>query len=402
MYAKSLVFAALVAAMAGAGNQALAQYGLPNQYGYPTMMPPGPMYGPGPAMAPGMGPEMFAGGVVPAGYAAAAAGPGCTNPTCSKEGCKGDCCCERGCGCYKHCWSVFGEFLYLRPRDAEVAYAVPIDGNITDPSDPVFPIGPIGVANPDFQPGFRFGFSRVCSDCTMVEVTYSQLDATTNDAITVAGGTGPVVRSLVSPLPINAAVDSLDAEAHLFVQFKTLDVDYKSLIAYGDDYRLAFVLGLRLAKLNQEFDALFETNGFDTVNTDVEFEGGGIKIGLEAERCLHNPQWFAYAQGDVAFLGGESRATYIGTNDADASLVDTQWEAGRMVTMTDLELGLGWQNCSGCLRLSGGYTISTWYNIVRTNEWISAVQKNNYSDEADNLFGMMSFDGITARAEFLW
>ena len=68
----------------------------------------------------------------------------------------------------------------------------------------------------------------------------------------------------------------------------------------------------------------------------------------------------------------------------------------------DLEAGFGWQNCCGNLRLSAGYSFSTWYNITRTNEWINAVQKNNFSDESDNLFGFMSFDGITARAEFLW
>jgi hypothetical protein len=163
----------------------------------------------------------------------------------------------------------------------------------------------------------------------------------------------------------------------LFIQFKTLDIDYKSLIAYCDDYRVAFVVGARYGKLNQEFDAIFETNGFDTVETDVEFEGAGIKLGLEAERFGHNRQCFIYGKGDVSFLGGESRATYFGSNDADESIVDTSWKAGRMVTVSNIEAGLGWQNCCGNLRLSAGYSFSTWYNIVRTNEWINAVQKNN-------------------------
>jgi hypothetical protein len=291
----------------------------------------------------------------------------------------------------------------MRARDAEVAYAVPIDGNITDPSDPVFQVGEVQVVDPNYQPGFRFGFTRTCSECSLVSVTYSQLDADANDTLVIPGGVGNVVgRSLVSPLPINTAIDSLDAEAHLFVQFKTLDVDYKSLIAYCDDYRLAFVVGARFAKLNQEFDAIFETNGFDTVATDVEFEGAGIKMGLEGERYGCNRQWFVYGKGSVSLLGGESRATYFGTNNADASIVDTSWEAGRMVTVTDLEAGFGWQNCCGNLRLSAGYSFSTWYNITRTNEWINAVQKNNFADESDNLFGFMSFDGLNARIEFLW
>jgi len=402
MHTKSIVIAALLAALAGAGNSALAQYGQSSPYGYPGMQS-GPMMGPGmmgPGTMPGMyDPGLMRGGVMPAGYrTAAGGGPGCTDPACTTAGCDDDCC----GGGYSHCWSVFGEFLYLRPRDAEVAYAVPIDGNITDPSDPVFPVGEIQVVDPDYQPGFRAGFTRTCSECSLVAVTYSQLDADANDTLVVPGGLNVVARSLVSPLPINAAVDTLDAEAHLFIQFKTLDIDYKSLIAYCDDYRVAVVVGARYGKLNQEFDAIFETNGFDTVETDVEFEGAGIKLGLEAERFGRNRQCFIYGKGDVSFLGGESRATYFGSNDADESIVDTSWKAGRMVTVTNVEAGLGWQNCCGNLRLSAGYSFSTWYNIVRTNEWINAVQKNNFADESDNLFGFMSFDGINARVEVLW
>jgi Legionella pneumophila major outer membrane protein precursor len=338
---------------------------------------------------------------MPAGYmrGGGGGGPGCSDASCTTGECGDDC-----GGGYCHCWSVFGEFLYMRARDCEVAYAVPIDGNITDPSDPAFQVGEVQVVDPDYQPGFRFGFTRTCSECSLVAVTYSQLDADANDTLVLPGGAlgTPLARSLVSPLPIDSAVDTLDAEAHLFVQFKTLDVDYKSLIAYCDDYRVAFVVGARYAKLNQEFDAIFETNGFDTVATDVDFEGGGIKLGLEAERYGRNRQCFVYGKGDVALLGGESRATYFGSNDADAVLVDTSWKAGRMVTVTDLEAGFGWQNYCGNLRLSAGYSFSTWYNITRTNEWINAVQKNNFSDESDNLFGFMSFDGITARVEVLW
>ncbi len=101
-------------------------------------------------------------------------------------------------------------------------------------------------------------------------------------------------------------------------------------------------------------------------------------------------------------IGGESRASYFGTNQADDVVVDTRWEAGRLVTMTDLELGFGWQNYCGNFRLSAGYMYSMWFNVVRTNEWIDAVQVNNFTDRSDNFKGMMTFDGLTARAEFLW
>jgi hypothetical protein len=421
MHAKSLVLAALVAALAGVGSQARAQYapmGPYGGYGYAPMPPPGMPGGPGmmgpgmgpgmmgPGMGPGMAPGMMPGmpGVVPAAFAGGAYGdpacaaPGCTDPACGHDGKSGCNDCKGWC----HRWNVFGEFLYMRARDAEVAYAVPIDGNITDPSDPVFQIGQVQVVDPDFQPGFRLGFGCTLDECSQIQATYSQLDADANDDLVLAGGGGAVARSLVSPLPITAAVDTLDAEAHLLIQFKLFDLDYKGLFAYCDDYKLAYVVGARYGKLNQEFNALFEVNGFETVRTDVEFEGVGLKFGLEGERYGRNQQWFVYGKGDVAFIGGESRASYFGTNQADDAIVDTSWEAGRLVTMTDLEVGFGWQNCCGNFRLSAGYVYSMWFNIVRTNEWIDSVQLNNFTDRSDNYKGMMTFDGLTARAEFLW
>jgi hypothetical protein len=382
MHAKSFLLAAFLAAV-GVGSQAHSQYVPMMPYGHPAMLPPG---------------GGFPGGVMPAAYAGPA-GPACADgacTSCGKGGCDG--CCTGWC----HRFSVFGEFLYLRPRDAEVAYAVPIDGNVVDPSDPAFQVGPVQVVDPNFQPGFRFGVGCTLNECSMLQFTYAQLDADTNDTLVLPGGGAAIARSLVSPLPITAAVDALDAEAHLLVQFKLFDADYKGLLAYCDDYKVAYVVGARYAKLNQEFNALFSTNGFDTVATDVEFEGGGLKIGLEGERYGRNHQWFVYGKGDVALIGGISRASYFGTNQADTAIVDTDWEAGRLVTITDLEVGFGWENHCRNLRLSAGYMYSVWYNITRTNEWINAVQNNNFTDPSDNFFGMMSFDGITARVEFLW
>ncbi|MEX2174317.1 MAG: Lpg1974 family pore-forming outer membrane protein [Pirellulaceae bacterium] len=412
MHAKSWVWAATLAALAGIGLEAHAQYGPMNPYGQPGLSPPGMMQ---PGMMPGMMPPGMAHpgmmppqgmpppGMMQAGYAGPQAmGPG-GMPGCGSAapgGCGACDDCNSGGWCHK--WNVFGEFLYLRARNAEVAYAVPIDGNITDPSDPAFQVGEVQTVDPNYQPGFRFGFGFTLDECSAFQLTYTQLDADANDSLVLPGGLGaPVARSLVSPLPINAAVDTLDAEAHLAVQFKLLDADYKGLLAYNDDYRIGYVVGARYAKLNQEFDALYQVNGFETVATDVEFEGVGLKLGLDAERYGRNRQWFVYGRGDVAFVGGEFRADYFGSNQADDVVVDTSWEAGRLVTITDLEVGLGWENHCGNLRLSTGYMYSMWFNTVRTNDWIDGVRNNNFTDLSD-CDGMMTFDGLTARVEFLW
>ena len=84
-----------------------AAFAQPSPFGAPAAFIPA-----SPAMAP---PSQ----VMPAGY----------QPDCGGKGCKGGCnsCSKGGKGGACHTWEFYGEFLYLRPRDAEVAYAVPFD-----------------------------------------------------------------------------------------------------------------------------------------------------------------------------------------------------------------------------------------------------------------------------------
>ena len=56
------------------------------------------------------------------------------------------------------------------------------------------------------------------------------------------------------------------------------------------------------------------------------------------------------------------------------------WKAGRIVTMLDLELGVGWTGPCDRFRLRAGYLISGWLNTVRTDEWIDAVNANQFSN----------------------
>ena len=84
------------------------------------------------------------------------------------------------------------------------------------------------------------------------------------------------------------------------------------------------------------------------------------------------------------------------------TLTNTNWEADRIVTILDLEAGIGWHNFTDNLRLSVGYMVSQWFNTVKVNEWINAVQQNNFVDPSDNFKGMIAFDGLTAKIELLW
>jgi hypothetical protein len=415
MQTRLCVWAVAVAALAGLSSQAMGQYDPAAMYGggpppggmYGGGPPPGGMYGGGPP--PG---AMYGGASVqPAGFGRGMAGgmsggmsaqpgygPGCS-AGCGGGGCNGCCdCCPRGAWC--HHIGVFGEGLYLRPRGVEVAYAVPVDD---DGNDPAYQLDAVRVLDPDYQPGFRAGFNFTVGECSLVEVTYTQFNADADDFFQLEGGLGATLGELVSPPALNTAGTNLDSQAEMDVKFQQIDADYLGLLAYCDDYRVAYSVGVRYGKLDQEFAALFSPNDTRLVATDIEFEGAGLKLGALAERYGRNRNLYVYGKGDVAFLGGEFRSEYFSATEiGQGPFVDTSWKAGRLVTVTDLEVGMGWQNCSGCIRVQGGYMYSVWYNVVKTQEWINAVQENNFADPSDNFYGMVSFDGFTARVEFLW
>ena len=66
-----------------------------------------------------------------------------------------------------------------------------------------------------------------------------------------------------------------------------------------------------------------------------------------------------------------------------------------MVPILDAELGTGLSLFNDKLRFTAGYTFSGWFNIVRTDQFISAVQNNNFTGMGNTL----TFDGFVGRVE---
>ncbi|HRX80930.1 MAG TPA: hypothetical protein P5307_17800, partial [Pirellulaceae bacterium] len=73
----------------------------------------------------------------------------------------------------------------------------------------------------------------------------------------------------------------------------------------------------------------------------------------------------------------------------------TAWEAGRLVTIWDLELGVSRVSRCGNYRVNAGYMFSAWTNTIQTDEWIKGVQTNNFV----GMDSTMTFDGLVARFE---
>ena len=290
---------------------------------------------------------------------------------------------------------VFGEFLYLHPRGADVPFAVPQDGTGAIGTTPV---GPVAVADLDYEPGFRAGVFFTLTEDSLIEVTYTRFESSASNTVT---STAPIVINplVLFPGTFNAGFTAEQASANYEIDFQLIDADYMVMGHSCPHFWFGYLLGARYAELTQTFSATFPfapPDGTTSVNTNVDFTGAGVRIGLIGERMLIPGTGFrVYGSGILSALVGEFDATYTQTNQFNGVEVSTSISEDRIVPIADLELGFAWLGPEGHLRLSAGYMVSAWFNSVTTPAWIDAVQNSSFSPSEE----VLTFDGLTARAQ---
>jgi hypothetical protein len=270
---------------------------------------------------------------------------------------------------------------------------VPIDGPVAPVLGNAIQIGPTATVDPGFQIAFAVGGSFALSPTSSLRAKYTRFDQTTTNSATIAPP--DVLRSLVThPLGMNAATDTLDASANYRLNYNMGDADYAGTLRDNEKYFINYFGGGRYLQFDQDFNAAFTTIGTTAVNTAIQFNGGGIGLGLEGQRRNCPTGLLVFARGASHFVVGEFDASYAQTDAAGVPVVASSFSAARIVPMLDLELGAGWMSANGRVRLTAGYLISAWFNMVTTPEYIQAVQVNNF----DGLSDTVTFDGLTARA----
>ena len=331
---------------------------------------------------------------------------GCCDSLCDSGGC--DACsscqsipcgalctrqCPTCCGVGTHCTRIYGEALYLRARNAEVAYATPAD-NPAQGNIPV-QVGDIGILDPDYELGFRAGASLALDTVSSIDIGYTMFESLTHDETSQV--VPFIVRSMVThPGTLTAPDDVLSSVASLEIDFDYIDASYRHLLRCSDVFATNYVIGARYAKLEQQFDVEFVKNARETVATDIDFDGGGLRLGLESARYSCRNQLHVYANGYASFLAGRFRARYFQGDAFDQTVVDAEWEAGRVVPILDVECGVGWSSKGGRVRLNAGYMVSAWFNSVTTQDYINAIQSNNFLSLNDSI----TFDGLQGRFEY--
>ena len=212
------------------------------------------------------------------------------------------------------------------------------------------------MTDPDFAGAYRlgFGFQTGPQSDWALSVFYLDNTATSSAAVSPAGI--PVLHSLVvHPSTTAADAEFLDASATSQLTIQMADLEYRSFL-WGNTcspQTLNYVVGGRYATLEQAFSSVFSnTTTVETVSSAVDFQGGGIRVGLEGERESPRFGLTVYGKGYASLLAGEFSSTYSQQNNFSGVVASTSWKDGRVVPILDLEVGVGWKSAkkSCCCR----------------------------------------------------
>ncbi len=304
------------------------------------------------------------------------------------------CCCDPW---WSHKCGVFGQFLLLRPGNADQIYT--IEQNSVVPGE--FPTGPVGRVNIDEEAGYRVGGTYAASNCTSLVATYTRWEGNTGNRIVAAPG-NYLNSQIIHPSTLTTGATALQSSALYSMDFQLIDLAYRHILKASDVYAINWTAGFRYGNMEQDLLTQQEVSvatGLVTNDIDVDFNGFGMTFGLDGERRSCHSGLMIYGSALSSFLAGDWRGSYVQTNQfafgGGGGIVANEYEDYRITPVLELELGFGWVSQCGNYRANVGYMTSAWYDAVSTRQYVDAVRNNSYV----NIDETITFSGLTAGVE---
>jgi hypothetical protein len=264
------------------------------------------------------------------------------------------------------------------------------------------PQGDVGILDYDYEPNFRVGGTLALNcDCSLT-AAWTKFETQTTNELTAQAPR--VVQPLVMfPGTFNAGFTAQNARASSSLETESVDIEYRAVLHSGPRHHLNLMAGARYSELDQSFEVVFPfapPDGTTLVNTELDFEGAGLRVGLDGETYVWRRMGISvYGKLTGGVLGGEFSGHYVQFNQFNGIETAVGWRDDRLVPIADGEWGVRWASPKGAISLSAGYYIGIWGNIVTTAEWINGVQAFNFVDISRDTHDSLQFDGLVARAE---
>ena len=301
---------------------------------------------------------------------------------------------------WEHRLTYFADALYLHPTGLDMAHAQQQNG--TGGAGTV-PFGVISTADPYGEPAFRVGMNYCLNKWSSLAVSSTFFESQSKSQVTapdIGGGGGSVGSFVHHPgAAITGSAGPLDATYD--TDFALVDFEYRRLLAACHHWWANYSVGARYGSLEQNFQQTGVSGGAlgGTIQTttDVDFDGVGLKLGLDCEALVGHRGWSIYGRGAATPLFGTFHSDYSMQNTVTGvNLATSSWTEDRFVTQLDIECGAAWTTT--CWRVSVGYYALFWCNAVSTPEFIRAVQNDHYLNVEDTF----AFSGLVLRGEYRW
>jgi major outer membrane protein len=299
---------------------------------------------------------------------------------------------------WTHRSGIFGEYLYLHATGVDMAHAIQQNG-VGGPG--TTPNGRVGTIDQNFSPAWRVGFVDALDSCSSIQGSYTNFRSHGGDTLGAQAGVGSTVSSQVlHPESLNAGSTSSLVRAVNDIDFQLAEIEYRRLLTGGMQHALNFTVGGRYGKLDQQFQ---QTGNFAPpigsiqTTTNITFQGGGLRTGLDGQWNFGNTNLALYGKGFISLLFGRFNSSYTQL-DTTSTIVqaNSTWADNRVVPILEYEVGVSWTSSNNRWRITTGYYTAFWFNAVTTPQYVQAVQTANFV----NLGQTIAFDGLVSRLEF--
>lgn len=252
------------------------------------------------------------------------------------------------------------------------------------------PVGRIRTLEGGYDPGLRVGAGyRLPGEGLELMAVYTHWHSAAEETISAAAG-----ERLFPTLTHPAFVTEVDAAAASnSVNLNVVDFEIGRRFEVSETTQARAFFGPRYANLDQKFHVLYRGTavGNDVVRRNLTFDGGGLRVGGEANfKFLEHVGLFLRGSGSLMAGRLRSRLTETGNGLA---VVDIDERVNRIVPTMDLGIGLSYQR--GGMRLSVGYEFHNWFGVAEGLDVMDDVAPGKIGRRA----GDLGFDGMFFRCE---
>ena len=278
------------------------------------------------------------------------------------------------------------EFLYLKP------YRRALDFGIVSPNTNSDPEGSIQSDPWHSRSAFRVGAGyRLPEDGVEVGFFYTYLHDDEGGALSRPAN-GQLFATQTHPGTVEFA-NTANADATL--SYNVYDLEVGRSVDISQRFAVRPFGGLRFADIGQNFNVVY--NGADAnrdiVDSRVNFHGGGLRAGGQVDwKVLDHLS--VYGRGAGSLMVGDFDVNQTEFNNNGTTPLTNVHESFRKITPV-LEMGVGVSYHTEHFRVSLGYEVTNWFNLVDTPSFVNDVHQGKYQRNVSDL----GVDGLAVKAE---